>query len=94
MSADSRTDEIVTVLGDAFALRFESATSFYREPTPEAAWHTFSTGYGPTRTLYENLEAQQRQALRDEFVAFHAGFSNDLGICVPRTYCITVGTRR
>jgi SAM-dependent methyltransferase len=89
-----RQERITELLGEAFDLRFETGTSYYREPTPEAAWHTFSTGYGPTRTLYENLEPQQRQSLRDEFVAFHAGFSNDLGICVPRTYCITLGTRR
>ena len=27
------------------------------------------------------------------FTAFHAAYANDLGICVPRAYCVTVGTR-
>ena len=53
-----RQERIRELLGDAFDLRFETGTSFYREPTPEAAWHTFSTGYGPTRTLYENLDGR------------------------------------
>ena len=89
-----RPERVRELLGDAFDLRFENGTSFYREPSPEAAWHTFSTGYGPTRTLYENLDDERREALRNDFIAFHAGFANDLGICVPREYCITIGTRR
>lgn len=28
------------------------------------------------------------------FVAFHEGFRNDLGVCVPREYWVTVGARR
>ena len=82
------------LLGDAFDLRFENGTSFYREPSAEAAWHTFSTGYGPTRTLFENLDAERREGLRNDFIAFHAGFANELGISVPRDYCITIGTRK
>jgi SAM-dependent methyltransferase len=89
-----RPERICELLGDAFELTFEEGTSFYREPSAEAAWRTFSTGYGPTRTLYENLEADRRQTLRDEFIAFHAGFTNGLGICVPRKYYVTIGTRR
>ena len=82
------------LLGEAFDLRFEQGTSFYREPSPEAAWHTFSTGYGPTRTLYQSLDKRRREELRNDFVAFHAGFTNELGISVPREYCITIGTRK
>ncbi|AMY07054.1 Malonyl-CoA O-methyltransferase BioC [Luteitalea pratensis] len=89
-----RPERVRELLGEAFDLRFESGTSFYREPSPQAAWHTFSTGYGPTRTLYENLDDERREGLRNDFIAFHAGFANDLGICVPREYCITIGTRR
>jgi SAM-dependent methyltransferase len=89
-----RPERVRELLGDAFSLRFEKGTSFYREPTAEAAWQTFSTGYGPTRILYESLDEDRRQALRADFVAFHAGFTNDLGICVPREYVVTIGTRR
>ena len=32
--------------------------------------------------------------MRDEFVAFHAEFPTDLGICVPRDYLLIVGIRK
>ena len=78
----------------AFDLRFEPGTSFYREPSAVAAWDTFSTGYGPTRMLAESLDAEPRSALREDFIAFHDRFTNALGICVPREYLVTIGTRR
>ena len=88
-----RPERVRELLGDAFQLRFERATSYYREPGAEAAWLTFSTGYGPTRTLAMGLDPDRRAALRDDFVAFHAAFQTDLGICVPREYLLTAGDR-
>ena len=35
---------IQELLGSAFELRFEKGVSYYREPSAEAAWDTFSTG--------------------------------------------------
>ena len=88
------TDRIRQLLGESFELKFERAVSYYREPSAEAAWDTFSTGYGPTRMLAESLEPGQREQLRAEFTAFHGGFPTPLGICVPREYWLTVGTRK
>jgi SAM-dependent methyltransferase len=87
------TDRLEELLGGAFDVRFERATSFYREPSAEAAWATFSTGYGPTLALANSLDAERREALRKDFIDFHAGFATDLGICVPRDYWLTVGVR-
>ena len=42
-----RTERIQELLGSAFQLRFEKGVSYYREPSSEAAWDTFSKGYGP-----------------------------------------------
>jgi hypothetical protein len=78
---------------NTFRLGFERATSYYREPSAEAAWLTFSTGYGPTRTLAMSLDPNRRDALRDDFIAFHTTFATELGICVPREYLLTVGVR-
>ena len=78
----------------SFDLRFEEAVSFYREPSAEAAWDTFSTGYGPTRMLATSLPEDRREALRRDFVAFHDGFATELGITVPRAYWLTLGRRR
>jgi SAM-dependent methyltransferase len=88
------TDRIRELLGADFDLKFERAVSYYREPTAEAAWETFSRGYGPTLSLAASLDAQRRAALKADFVAFHAGFPTSLGICVPREYWVTLGTRR
>ena len=87
-------DRIRQLLGDAFELKFERAVSYYREPSAEAAWDTFSTGYGPTKALAESLDPARREALRKDFIAFHAGFPTALGICVPREYWLTVGVRK
>ena len=87
-----RPERIRQLLG-AFDVRFESGVSYYREPSAEAAWETFSEGYGPTRMLAASLDPERRAAFREDFIRFHAGFATDLGICVPRAYWLTVGVR-
>lgn len=88
------TDRIRQLLGEQFELKFERAVSYYREPSAEAAWQTFSTSYGPTKMLADTLEPAKREQLRADFIAFHAGFPTALGICVPREYWLTVGIRK
>ena len=87
-------DRIRQLLGNAFELKFERAVSYYREPSAEAAWETFSTSYGPTKVLADTLDQPRRDRLRADFVAFHAGFPTALGICVPREYWLTAGVRK
>jgi SAM-dependent methyltransferase len=87
-------ERVRELLGNHFDLRFEASTSYYREPSAEAAWETFSTGYGPTRMLAESLDGPTRSALRADFIAFHEAYATELGTCVPRDYLVTVGTRR
>lgn len=89
-----RTERITALLSGAFDLEFEHGVSFYREPSGEAAWDTFSTGYGPTRTLAAGLDAARRAELREAFIEFHDAYETPLGICVPREYWLTVGIRR
>jgi len=88
-----RTERISELLGASFELRFEKGVSYYREPTAEAAWETFSKGYGPTRILAASLDSERREALGREFAAFHANFATELGISVPREYWLTIGKR-
>lgn len=88
-----RPSRVQELLGGDFDLRFESGVSYYREPSGEAAWQTFSTGYGPTRMLAASLEPEAREAFRRDFIAYHEGFRTELGICVPREYWLTVGVR-
>jgi len=89
-----RVERVRELLGREFQLGFERSTSFYREPDAAAAWETFSKGYGPTRTLAASLDPEKRAALRADFIAFHAAFPTELGICVPREYVLTVGVRQ
>ena len=88
-----RSERISELLGESFQLRFEKATSFYREPNGDAAWQTFATGYGPTRVLANSLDPDRLAALRADFVAFHDRFATPLGICVPREYWLAIGRR-
>jgi SAM-dependent methyltransferase len=88
-----RPELIRELLGLTFNLRFETAVSYYREPSGEAAWETFSKGYGPTRTLAASLDPATRDALHADFAAFHDAYQTELGICVPRDYVLTVGLR-
>lgn len=89
-----KTERIRELLGRDFDLKFEKGISYYREPNGEAAWETFSTGYGPTKTLAAALDEGRREELKRDFIAFHDGFPTDLGICVPREYWVTLGTRQ
>jgi len=88
-----RHERVRELLGGAFQLRFEPGTSYYREPSAEAAWATFSAGYGPTKSLAMSLDPNRLRELRDDFIAFHETFATELGICVPREYLLTVGVR-
>jgi ubiquinone/menaquinone biosynthesis C-methylase UbiE len=88
-----RIERVVELLGNAFQLRFERGVSCYREPSAAAAWSTFSTGYGPTKSLAMSLEPNRLGEFRDDFIAFHEPFATELGICVPREYLLTVGVR-
>ena len=89
-----RTERIRELLGKEFDLKFEKGVSCYREPSAEAAWTTFSTGYGPTKALAAGLDEARRADLQRDFIAFHAGFPTELGISLPREYWLTVGTRK
>lgn len=89
-----KTERIQELLGANFDLKFEKGTSYYREPSGEAAWNTFSNGYGPTKTLASNLDDARRAELKRDFIEFHEGFNNSLGTCVPREYWVTLGIRR
>jgi SAM-dependent methyltransferase len=89
-----KQERVAELLGAHFELRFERGTSMYREPDGQHAWQTFVNGYGPTKMLAASLDEEKRAALQRDFVAFHDGFADEIGITVPRGYLVTLGTRR
>jgi SAM-dependent methyltransferase len=89
-----KPERVSELLGDAFDLKFERGTSYFREPDGEAAWETFVKGYGPLHMLARKLDGPSRERLKRDFVDFHDGFATELGVCVPRDYWVIVGKRR
>jgi SAM-dependent methyltransferase len=88
------TSRQVELLEDDFDLGFETATTYYREPSGAAAWNNFSAGFGPVVALLETLADDAIERLRTDFEAFHESHRTGAGILVPREYVITVGNRR
>ena len=89
-----RPERVTALLGAAFELRFEPGNTVLREPSAEAVWELFVQGYGPTKSLAASLDAERRESLKRDFIAYHAGFKSDLGVAMPRDYLVTIGTRK
>lgn len=89
--AEARLTEL---LGERFDLEFEAGNSVLRMPTGESVWDLFVEGYGPTRTLAGNLDAERRAALKRDFVALHEKHRTACGIAMPREYVVTIGVRK
>jgi len=87
-------DRVKQLLSSAFDLRFEKGTTVLRERTGEEVWELFLTGYGPTKALAASLDPQKREMLKRDFVAYHEGFRNELGVAMPREYLVTIGVRK
>lgn len=87
-------ERVSQLLGSAFDLRFEKGTTVLREPNGEAVWELFVTGYGPTRSLAASLDPAKQEMLRRDFIAYHDGFKNDLGVAMSRDYLVTIGVRK
>lgn len=89
-----RDDRVRELLGGDFELRFDRGTTVLRMPSGESVWQVFSSGYGPTKMLYQNA-GERKEDLHRDFVAFHDAFGHaDFGVAMPRDYLVTIGTRR
>ncbi len=89
-----REEHVTELLEDGFDLEFHSLESLLVMPAAEDAWELFSTSYGPTKTLADSLDEGPREELRRRFVELHARYDDGSGVRMPRTYLLTLGTRR
>jgi len=89
-----REEHVGELLGSDFDLELDSLESLLVLPTAEAAWDLFYASYGPTRTLADSLDDERRDELRRRFVELHARYDNGSGVRMPRSYLLTLGTRR
>jgi SAM-dependent methyltransferase len=88
-----REDYVRDLLDDAFQLEFEHGDSVLEADSGESVWQLFSTEYGPTKTLADSLDDEQREQLRRDFVELHERSRSDGRIQFSRTYLLTLGTR-
>ena len=86
-------ERIMELFGDAFELKFETGVTHLREPDGLAVWDLFVESYGPTKMLAASLNEKQKNALKQDFIAFHESYTSDLGVSMPREYLVTIGTR-
>ncbi len=89
--SETRIDEL---LGSAFDLKFEQATSILRAPDGEAIWRLWTEAHGLTVTRMAALDERAQNDFKEAFVEFHERYRTELGIAMPRDYIIAVGTRR
>jgi SAM-dependent methyltransferase len=89
-----REDYVSDLLGRDFDLLFEHGDSVLKSDSGESIWQLFSTEYGPTKTLADSLDDEQREKLHREFVDLHERSRTNGGIEFSRTYVLTLGTRK
>lgn len=91
-----KRDRVQELLGDAFDLEIEEHTNVIEIDSGEEYWDLFSTSYGPTKTLAENLDDERRAELAKTWAEF---FEKEYpreggGVRHTREYLLVVGTRR
>jgi SAM-dependent methyltransferase len=89
-----RHERVRELLGNAFELRFETGTTTLRMPSGEFFWDLWVNGFGPAKALAASCGPERREQLKQEVIAFHERYRNDLGIAMPRDYLVTIGYRR
>ena len=82
------------LLGEAFELQLEEHVSTLRVPSGEAYWELFSTSYGPTKTLADNLGERREDLHRDWVEFFETNYRENGEIVHTREFLLVLGTRR
>jgi SAM-dependent methyltransferase len=89
-----REEHVTELLDGDFELELVGLESLLVAPSGEWVWELFSTSYGPTKVLADGLDPDRRAELADGFIALHEEYRDGDEIRMPRTYLLTLGTRR
>jgi len=89
-----RDDYVRELLGDAFELYFEEGDCPLVGPSPMAVWELVTSSVGPMKTLVENLDSHQRDALRQAELEHLEQYSDGDGVRRPQPYVLVTGKRR
>jgi ubiquinone/menaquinone biosynthesis C-methylase UbiE len=82
------------LLGAWFELELTHHCSRLTVPSGEAYWELFSSSYGPTKTLAENLGERREELHRTWVDHFEANHRTNGSIVHPREYLLVFGIRR
>jgi hypothetical protein len=89
-----REDYVRDRLGDAFDLTIERRISRHEEESTEVAWERFSTSFGPTKMLLDNLEPERRDEFEQKVIGLMQRRTQPDGRFVDeREYLLVTGTR-
>ena len=89
-----RRERITELFGANFELRFEEGTNRFRYGSGEQAYELWLNHYGPAKSLAATLDDVRRTEFKRDMIAWHEGFTSELGYEQPRDYLITYGVRR
>ena len=87
-------DHVRELLGNDFDLELEVLDTEHRASSGEEVWETFSTSYGPTKTLAESLDEERREELHRSWVDLYERSRVGDEIVHHRHYLRVLGTRR
>ena len=83
-----------SLLGDAFALKFEPGVSHAYHDDEDDIWNWYARGFGPLRTLIERLPHDRCAMLKQDVDNYHSHYKTDAGLSVAREYLLIIGRRR
>ncbi len=83
------------LLGGAFELRVDRRVSEFEASSSGEAWVLFSTKFGPTKTMLENLPPERAGEFKEMMVGLlEENRQADGRIVDPREYLLVIGLRR
>ncbi|HVE64477.1 MAG TPA: class I SAM-dependent methyltransferase [Mycobacteriales bacterium] len=89
-----KRERLQELLAENFDLDITEHVSTVRSESGQAYWELFSSSYGPTKTLAENL-GERRSELQQAWVdLYEAKYGVDGGIAHTREYLLVIGRRR
>jgi len=90
-----RPERVRELLGDAFDLEIEEHVSTLTLSNGEEYWQLFSTSYGPTKVLADNLDDDRREEFHRTWVDFFdREYTSNGEVNHTREYLLVLGTRR
>ncbi len=85
---------VANLLGDHFAVSFESGVSYGYFDSTEELWRFYARTFGPVREIVDSKDTSTVKELSRRFKEEHDQFANGLGLTIPRPYLLTKAVRR